>query len=228
VTSLHWALTPFSLCGGRTMIDCSAIRASLAVGLLLGVMGTVNAQQAPGGATPPVQPPAPTSPAGVTPPSDYVIGALDVLSVVFWREKDMSAEVTVRPDGKISLPLLNDVQAAGLTPEQLRMNVVKAAAKYIQEPDATVVIKEIRSRNVYITGNVAKPGTYPLSKDMNVLQLIAVAGGLLEWADSKNIQVMQTEDGKSMSRKFNYNDVVKQKRPEQNVILKPNDTVVVP
>ena len=101
-----------------------------------------------------------------------------MLSIVFWRDKDMSADVVVRPDGKISLPLLNDVQAAGLTPEQLRAQLVKAAAKFIEDPNATVVVKEIHSRKVFITGNVAKPGTFPLVGDMNVMQLIAMAGGL--------------------------------------------------
>jgi polysaccharide export outer membrane protein len=227
------------------MIDCSAIRASLAVGVLLGVVGTVSGQQPPA-ATPPPRPPAqapspdgtpptrppaqvppPALPAGVTPPADYVIGAQDILTIVFWRDKDMNAEVTVRPDGKISLPLINEIQAAGLTPEQLRAKIAEAATKYIEDPTASVVVKEIRSRNVFITGAVSKPGTYPLVGDMNVLQLIALAGGLTEWADTKNIVVIQTENGKPKYSKFNYNDVIKQKHLEQNVLLKPNDTVVV-
>jgi polysaccharide export outer membrane protein len=161
-------------------------------------------------------------------PARYVIGAQDVLSIVFWRDKDMSADVVVRPDGKISLPLLNEMQAAGFTPEQLRMTLVSAAAKYIEDPDATVVVKEIHSRNVYITGNVGKPGTYPLTTDMTVLQFIALAGGLQEFSDAKNIVVIRTENGRQQYYKFNYKDVVKQKQPEQNLALKPGDTVVVP
>src|SRR5579864_2681068 len=98
-------------------------------------------------------------------PSGYVVGVQDVLSIVFWRDKDMSADVTVRPDGKISLPLLNDVEAAGFTPDQLRTRLIEAASKYIEEPNATVLVKEIHSRNVFITGNVAKPSTYPLNGD---------------------------------------------------------------
>ncbi|HEY7292590.1 MAG TPA: polysaccharide biosynthesis/export family protein [Vicinamibacterales bacterium] len=161
-------------------------------------------------------------------PADYVIGPDDALSVVFWRDKDMSAEVTVRPDGKISLPLLNEVQAAGFTPEQLRTKIVEAASKYVEEPNATVVVKEIKSRKVFITGNVAKPASYPLVGEMNVLQLIAQSGGLLEYADSKNIVVMRTEGGKQQYFKVNYNDVIKQKNVAQNITLKPGDTVVVP
>jgi len=161
-------------------------------------------------------------------PGDYVIGADDSLSIVFWRDKDMSADVVVRPDGKISLPLLNEVQAAGYTPEQLRSMLVEAASKYVEEPNATVVVKEIRSRKVFITGNVAKPASYLLTGDMNVMQLIAQAGGLLEYADSKSIVIMRTENGKQQHFQMNYNDVIKQKNVAQNINLKPGDTVVVP
>jgi polysaccharide export outer membrane protein len=152
----------------------------------------------------------------------------DILSIVFWRDKDMSGDFVVRPDGKISLPLLNDVQAAGLTPEEMRADLEKSAQKYIEDPNASVVVKEIHSRKVFITGNVAKPGTFPLTGDMNVLQLIAMGGGILEYADSKNIVVMRTEHGAQEQFKFNYNDVIKGKQVQQNILLKPGDTVVVP
>jgi len=162
-------------------------------------------------------------------PPGYVIGPQDVLSVVFWRDKDMSADVVVvRPDGNISLPLLNEVHAAGLTPEQLRVKLNEAALKYVEDPNASVVLKEIHSRNVFITGNVAKPSTYPLIGDMTVLQLIAMSGGLLEYADSGSIVVIRTVAGKQTFHKFNYKDVVKQKNTEQNILLSPGDTVVVP
>ena len=162
-------------------------------------------------------------------PAGYVIGTDDVLSVVFWRDKDMSADaVTVRPDGKISLPLLNDVQAAGYTPDQLRVTLVQAASRFVDEPNATVLVKEIHSRKVFITGNVAKPAIYPLSGEMNVLQLIAQAGGLLEYADAEKIVVIRSENGPAKYLTFNYKDVVKRKNIQQNVLLKPGDTVVVP
>jgi len=157
-----------------------------------------------------------------------MIGVQDILNINFWREKEMSGDVIVRPDGKISLPLLNDIQAAGLTPDQLREQLVKAASKFVADANATVVVKEIHSRNVYITGQVAKPSTYPLTGDMNVLQLIALAGGLLEYADSKNIVIMRQEHGTTQYYKFNYKDVVKQKDVKQNVVLKPGDTIIVP
>jgi polysaccharide export outer membrane protein len=140
----------------------------------------------------------------------------------------MSSDVVVRPDGKISLPLVNELQAAGLTPAQLRAAVEKAAAKWVKEPDATVIVKTINSRKVSILGNVGKAGTYPLTGDMTVLQLIALAGGLQEYADAKGITIMRKQDGRDVTLKFNYKDVVKGKNLQQNVSLKPGDTVIVP
>jgi polysaccharide export outer membrane protein len=173
---------------------------------------------------------APGGSATVSPvvPDGYVIGPDDVLSIVFWRDKEMSADVVVRPDGRISLPLLNDLQAAGITPDQLRAQLEQAASKFVSEPNATVVVKTINSRKVYITGNVLKPGTYPLTGEMTVLQLIAVAGGLQEYADSKKIVVMRKEDGHDRAYPFNYKDVVRQKNLQQNIPLKSGDTVVIP
>ena len=193
-----------------------------------GQVPTSTGQTPAGGNASNPGPDRPVEPVGVTPPADYVIGPDDLLAIVFWRDKDMSVDVVVRPDGKISLPLLNDVQAAGFTPDQLRATLVEAASKFIEEPNATVVVKEIRSRNVFITGNVAKPATYPLNGDMTVLQLIAVAGGLLEYADAKNIVIIRTAAGQQSHHKFNYKDVVRQKGTTQNLSLKPGDTVVVP
>jgi polysaccharide export outer membrane protein len=179
--------------------------------------------------TAPQQPAAAAATNGsTTVPPDYVIGPDDQLAIVFWRDKEMSAEVVVRPDGKISLPLLNDVQAAGFTPDQLRAQLITAASKFLEEPNATVVVKEIRSRKVFITGMVAKPGTFQLVGSMNVMQLIALAGGLQEYADSGSIVVLRPENGRERRFKFNYKDVLKGKNPEQNIALKPGDTVIVP
>jgi len=192
---------------------------------------TVAAAQQPAGApseTPSVGGAAAPS-TGPSLPAGYVIGAQDVLQIVFWRDKEMSTDaVMVRPDGKISLPLLNEIQAAGLTPEQLHAKLMDAAAKYIEDPNVTVIVKEIRSRNVFITGYVAKPGAYPLTVDINVLQFIALAGGVLDFADTKNIRVIRTENGRQQYHKFNYDDVIKEKNAGQNIMLKPGDTVVVP
>jgi polysaccharide export outer membrane protein len=167
-------------------------------------------------------------PAGVVPPPGYVIGPEDVLSILFWREKNLSADVVVRPDGRISLPLLNDVEAAGLTADELREKVMAEANKFVEDATATVVVKQINSRKVFITGNVAKPGLYPLTGPLNVLQLIAIAGGLLEFADGGKIRVMRKEDGNPVAHPFDYKRVSEGKNLRQNIDLKPGDTVVVP
>jgi polysaccharide biosynthesis/export protein len=161
-------------------------------------------------------------------PADYVIGPDDVLSIVYWRDKDMTGDVAVRPDGNISLPLLNDVHAAGLTPTQLRDRLVEASKKYIEDPSVTVVVKQMNSRKVFITGEVAKPGPYPLTGPTTVLQLISIAGGLRDYAESKKIIVVRNENGKQTTLPFNYKDVVSRKNLKQNIELKPGDTVIVP
>lgn len=158
----------------------------------------------------------------------YVIGADDVISVVFWREKEMSAEVTVRPDGKVALPLLNDLQAAGLTPDDFRDRIVAAARKFIEEPNPTVMVKTINSRRVFITGQVEKPGPYPLNNSATVLQLIAMAGGLKEFAKGKNISVLRFEDGQQVVHRFNYQDALNRKNLNLNIGLLPGDTILVP
>jgi polysaccharide biosynthesis/export protein len=157
-----------------------------------------------------------------------VIGPDDQLAVVYWREKDMSADVVVRPDGMISLPLLNDITASGLTPEQLRAAITTNAAKFVEEPTVSVVVKQINSRKVYITGQVGKPGPYPLSGPTTVLQLIATAGGVAEYADKSKIVVIRNEGGKQATFRFNYSDVMKGKNLSQNIELKPGDSVLVP
>jgi len=167
-------------------------------------------------------------PAGVTPPADYVIGPDDQLSIIYWREKDLSADVVVRPDGMISLPLLNDVSAAGLTPDQLRVAVTQGATKFVEEPTVSVVVKAINSRKVFITGQVGKPGPYQLGGPTTVLQLIATAGGIAEYADKKKIVVVRRENGKERTLRFNYSDVVKGKNLVQNIELKPGDSIIVP
>jgi polysaccharide export outer membrane protein len=184
---------------------------------------------APAEGAPPV-PPAAAAPRPTDPPvpAGYVIGADDLLSIVFWKDKDMSAEARVRPDGRIALPLINEVQAAGLTPEALQQKITEESRKYMEDASITVVVREINSRRVFITGEVAKPGPYSLTSPITVMQLIAVAGGLKDYANSKNITIMRSDGGKQVSLKFNYKDVAAGKNLQQNIELKPGDTVVVP
>jgi polysaccharide biosynthesis/export protein len=168
-------------------------------------------------------------PGGVALPADYVIGPEDVLAVLFWRENDMSAaEVTVRSDGKITLPLLGDVVASVKRPDQLKLEVEAAAAKYLTEPIATVAVRELHSLKVYILGEVKNPGPYPLAGPRTVLQLIALAGGLNEYAKKNDIMVIRTENGRQRSFSFHYEHVASGKALAQNLQLLPGDTVVVP
>ena len=161
-------------------------------------------------------------------PAGYVIGPDDLLSIVYWKDKDMSADAKVRPDGRIALPLINEVTAAGLTPEQLHTKLVEESKKYMEDANITVVVREINSRKAFITGEVNKPGPYPLTSPTTVMQLISMAGGLREYANAKKIMIMRTENGKQISLPFNYKDVAGGKHLTQNIELKPGDTVVVP
>ena len=151
-----------------------------------------------------------------------------VLTIRFWADTQLSSDVVVRPDGKISLPLLNDVQAAGLTPEQLGQSLEQAAAKFMNDPDATVIVREIRSRKIFVLGQgIAKQGVVLLSADMTVLQAIAAAGGLLEYAKKDDITILRTENGQEKRFKFKFDDVTKGKNLKQNILMQPNDTILV-
>lgn len=163
----------------------------------------------------------------LTLPKDYVIGVEDVLNVVFWNAKELSAEVLVRPDGKISLPILNDVPAAGMTPEQLAESIAKIGTKFVRDSGATVIVKAVLSRKVYVVGEVAKPGPFQLGNEMNVIQAIGEAGGFLETAKKGDVVIVRNENGKERRYKFNYNDVVRGKNVEQNIRLLPGDTILV-
>jgi polysaccharide export outer membrane protein len=203
--------------------------------LVLAVLGLTAAAipalaQTPAPTAPPVAAPPATAPAAaaIEVPVGYTIGPDDVLNVMFWRDKEMSADVVVRPDGRITLPLVNDVVAVGLTPEQLRDRIKEEASKYVEDPSVTVIVRQINSRRVFITGMVGKPGAYPMTRTITVLQLISIAGGLHEYADAKNIMIMRKEEGQQVALKFNYNDVRKGKNLKQNIELRSGDTVVVP
>ena len=171
---------------------------------------------------------APVVPPNTVVPKGFLIGPEDVLAIHFWRDQEMSGDVTVRPDGMITLPLVGDIRAAGLTTELLKVQIEQAASRLLTEPNVTVAVKELNSRKVFITGEVGKPGPYPLSGPRTVMQIIAVAGGLLEYADKDNIVVLRNTNGQQKSYKFRYSDVSRGKGLEQNIELQPGDTVVVP
>jgi polysaccharide biosynthesis/export protein len=160
--------------------------------------------------------------------ADYKIGPQDVLRIDVWKEPDISRVIPVRPDGKISLPLLNDVQASGLTAMELAASLRESLLKYLTNPQVTVTVNEINSRRVYITGEVIHPGTSPLLPNMTVLQALSSAGGFTQFAKLKSIYVLRTESGKQVKHPFNYKEVVKGNLAEQNISLLPGDVIVVP
>jgi polysaccharide export outer membrane protein len=166
--------------------------------------------------------------AAATDDPNYLIGAQDVLDVSVWKEAELSREVPVRPDGKISLPLLNDVQAAGLTPTELAGQIRTGLNKYMTNPQVTVIVIEINSQRVYLLGEVARAGAYVLLPGMTVLQALSNAGGFTAFSNLKNIYVLRQENGKQQKLAFNYKEVISGKRTEQNIELKAGDTIVVP
>jgi polysaccharide export outer membrane protein len=174
-------------------------------------------------ATAPATAPA-TQPPAAAVPTDYRIGTEDVLGILFWREMEMSGDVTVRPDGVITLPLLGDVRAVGLTTDQLKDILQKSAAKILTDANVTVVVRQINSRKVYVTGQVGMSGAYPLVGPRTVVQAIAMAGGLTEYAKGEEILIVRG----SMTFRFNYKEVLRGRRLEQNIQLQPGDQILVP
>jgi len=159
---------------------------------------------------------------------NYVIGPQDVIDVNIWKEADISRTVPVRPDGKISLPLLNDVQAAGLTPTQLGAQITASLKKFVTDPQVTVIVTAINSQRIYVLGEVTRPGAFPLLPGTTVLRGLSSAGGFTQFAKMKGIYVLRMENGKQVKYPFNYKDVVSGKHAEQDIVLKAGDTIVVP
>jgi polysaccharide biosynthesis/export protein len=159
--------------------------------------------------------------------SDYVIGADDILHISVWKEPELSEQLPVRPDGKISMPLLNDIPAAGLTPLALKDSITEKLKKYIADPRVTVVVTAMNSQRIFVTGEVLHTGPITLLPQMTVLQALAQAG-FTQFANLKGIYLLRMVNGKQQKLPFNYKEVVKGNHPEQNIFLKPGDTVVVP
>ena len=168
----------------------------------------------------------PKEPMSVVGP-DYVIGADDNLHISVWKEPDLTNTLPVRPDGKISMPLLNDVQAAGLTPMQLADSLTEKLKKYLADPRVTVVVTQMNSQRIYILGEVLHSGAIPLLPNMTVLQALATAG-FTQFANTKNIYVLRTQNGQQQKMPFNYRQAMKGDTVAQNINLKPGDTIVVP
>ena len=193
---------------------------------------TASPQSAPQG---PAKPAAETKPADKPPASDsrlhddYVIGPEDVLAINVWKEPEISRSVPVRSDGAISLPLVGEVQAGGLTPLQLEKDITKKLQAYISEPEVAVMVQEMKSKRFNVLGQVVRPGSYLLTGSTTVLDAIALAGGFRDFAKQKSIYVLRrNSDGTDERLPFNYKDVVKGKNVDQNIKLQPRDSVVVP
>jgi len=159
----------------------------------------------------------------------YVIGESDILDINVWKEREVSRTIPVRPDGKISLPLIGEIQASGMTPLQLQNNITRRLKSFLANPEVTVIVTEPRSHHFNIVGGVAKPGAYPLTQSMTVFDAISLAGGFRDFAKETKIYVLRTLPGGTKARlPFNYKDAIKGKKGENNVVLNPGDTIVVP
>jgi polysaccharide biosynthesis/export protein len=160
---------------------------------------------------------------------DYIIGPEDVLTINVWKEPDLSMkELVVRPDGKISMPLVNEIQASGMSPKQLQEQIAVKLREFVETPIVNVTVIRVFSHSVSVVGQVGKPGLYPLNSPATVLNIIARAGGLTEFAKEKNIKVLRNENGKTLQFPFNYKDVINGKNLQQNIFLKSGDTITVP
>jgi polysaccharide export outer membrane protein len=160
--------------------------------------------------------------------TEYKIGPQDVLRIDVWKEPEISRTIPVRPDGKISLPLMNDVQAAGRTAMELGTLIREGLTKYINSPQVTVTVTEINSRRIYVTGEVMRPGAQPLLPNMTALQALTSAGGFTQFARTKSIYILRTEGGQQVKHPFNYKAVLDGRHPEDNIQLQPGDVIVVP
>lgn len=199
----------------------------------IGFLSTVLLGQAASDAKPTsntgAQPPISNPDAAKPHDSTFLIGNDDVLAINVWKEPDISRSIPVRSDGKISLPLVGEVQAAGITPLKLEQEIAARLKNYIAEPEVTVIVQQVNSQKFNILGQVNRPGSYPLATSPTVLDAIAVAGGFRDFAKQKAIYVLrQNPDGTQSRMPFNYKDVVKGHNPAQNVKLQPRDTIVVP
>ena len=160
---------------------------------------------------------------------EYVIGIGDILEIVTWKEPDFSRDaILVRLDGRISFPLLDDIQAVGQTPVQLKKRIEARLKEFVAAPSVTVTVHDAASQKFYILGEVAHTGEYPLVKELTVLQAFAIAGGFTEWASKKEIILFRRDNGKEKVIQINYKDIIKDKDFRQNVVIKANDTIIVP
>jgi len=162
------------------------------------------------------------------PESSYQIGPNDILNIFVWKEADLTRDVTVMPDGKITYPLIGEITAQGQTASELKKTITEKLQNFVTAPEVTVIVRESRSQMIYTIGKLVRPGQLPLTPNMTVMQALSAAGGFAEWADPKNIMIIRREGGKEIQLRFNYKEFTSGERLEQNIVLKPGDTLVVP
>ncbi len=197
---------------------------------LLGAQATPSLENRPNAPARTIPPGQTADPSGTKPHDDnFLIGNDDLLAINVWKEPDISRSIPVRSDGKISLPLVGELQAAGRTPLKLEQDIAARLKNYISEPEVTVIVQQINSQKFNILGQVGRPGSYPLTNNATVLDAIAIAGGFRDFAKRKAIYVLrQNVDGTQTRLPFNYKEVIKGQNLTQNVKLQPRDTIVVP
>jgi polysaccharide export outer membrane protein len=228
-SSRMWTMGVRSRCAGLALLAC------------LSIVITLESDSSQAAETPQVQmaslavqagkktanPPNVPSPQPVS--DDYIIGPSDVLAINVWKDAELSRTVPVRPDGKISLPLIGELQVNGLTALKVQRMVAERLKEYISNPEVTVIVQDVKSRTYVVLGKVAKPGSFELGKPTTVLEAIAVAGGFLDFAKTSKIYIIRpTAKGPSETLHFDYKQVIKGRNPEQNVELKSGDTIIVP
>jgi polysaccharide biosynthesis/export protein len=158
----------------------------------------------------------------------YLIGPNDILSIYVWKEAELTREVTVMPDGRVTFPLAGEIVAQGQSVTQLKKTITQKLEKYVTAPEVTVIVRESRSQMIYMIGKVGRPGPYPLTSGMTILQALSTAGGFTEWADQKNIVIVRRQAGKEIQIPFNYKEFTSGQNLERNIMLQPGDTIVVP
>lgn len=172
--------------------------------------------------------PEATTPSGASEEPAYQVGPNDLLNIYVWKEAELTQDVIVMPDGRISFPLIGVIMAQGKTLTQLKETITEKLKDFVTSPEITVIMRESRSRTIYTIGKVARPGPYALAPDMTVLQALSTAGGFAEWADEKNILIIRREGKKEVQIPFNYKEFISGKNAAQNILLSPGDTIVVP
>ncbi|MDY7035818.1 MAG: polysaccharide biosynthesis/export family protein [Thermodesulfobacteriota bacterium] len=158
----------------------------------------------------------------------YIIGPSDILEINVWKEPELTRKVAVRMDGKITLPMINDVQAANMPLQKLQKEIAERYKEFVEVPEVTVILLASNSRKIYMLGKIGRPGELPLTKEITILQAISISGGLQKWADKSDIRLIRKIDGVEKTFRIDYDAIISGKDLTQNIVLQPDDTIFVP